>query len=112
MQGSIGFGTRLKWPDDNFVFRADADLQTLRLNNALSFSFRDDQGRTVSDGIFHNYSLGLTLARSSINDPIFPKTGSLISFKLNATPPYSWFKDASFYQNSERKRHLPDMLNT
>ncbi|MFM8485004.1 MAG: POTRA domain-containing protein, partial [Bacteroidota bacterium] len=63
MQGSIGFGTRLKWPDDNFVFRADADLQTLRLNNALSFSFRDDLGRSVSDGIFHNYSLGLTLAR-------------------------------------------------
>lgn len=99
MQGSIGFGTRLKWPDDNFVFRADADLQTLRLNNALSFSFRDDLGRTVSDGIFHNYSLGLTLARNSINDPIFPKTGSMISLKLNATPPYSWFKDASFYQN-------------
>jgi outer membrane protein insertion porin family len=90
----------LKWPDDNFIFRADADIQSLKLTNALSFAFRDDLGRTVSNGIVHNYSLGLTLARNSINDPIFPKQGSLISVKLNATPPYSWFKDRSFYQTA------------
>ncbi len=98
LQGTIGFGTRLKFPDDNFVFRADADIQTLKLRNALSFSFRDDLGRVVSNGIFHNYSLGLTLARNSINDPIFPKTGSLISIKLNATPPYSLFRKRSYYE--------------
>jgi len=100
LQGTVGFGTRLKWPDDNFVFRADADIQSLKLTNALSFAFRDDLGRTVSNGIVHNYSLGLTLARNSINDPIFPKQGSLISVKLNATPPYSWFKDESFYKTA------------
>lgn len=87
--GWILLGTRLKFPDDNFVFRADADIQTLKLNNAVSFAFRDDENRVVSNGIFHNYNLGLTLARNSINDPIFPKGGSLISLKLNATPPYS-----------------------
>ena len=100
LQGTVGFGTRLKWPDDNFVFRADADIQTLKLSNAISFAFRDDLNRTVSDGIFHNYSLGLTLARNSINDPIFPKQGSLISVKMNATPPYSWFKNRSFYETA------------
>jgi len=99
MQGTVGFGTRLKFPDDNFVFRADADIQTLKLNNALSFAFRDDAGRVVTDGIFHNYSLGLTLARNSINDPIFPKSGSLISVKMNMTPPYSLFRSKSFYEN-------------
>lgn len=99
LQGTIGFGTRLKWPDDNFVFRADADIQTLKLSNALSFSFRDDLGRVVSNGIFHNYSLGLTLARNSINDPIFPKSGSLISLKANITPPYSWFRSKDYYEN-------------
>lgn len=98
LQGTVGFGTRLKWPDDNFVFRADADIQTLKLNNALSFSFQDDAGRVVSNGIFHNLSLGLTLARNSINDPIFPKTGSLISLKMNMTPPYSFFRSANYYQ--------------
>jgi outer membrane protein insertion porin family len=97
LQGTVGFGTRLNWPDDNFVFRADLDIQTLRLDNGLSFSFRDDENRVVSDGIFHNYSLGLTLARNSINDPIFPKNGSLVSVKLNATPPYSLFRSKNYY---------------
>ena len=100
LQGTVGFGTRLKWPDDNFIFRADADIQTLKLSNAISFAFQDDLGRVVSNGIVHNYSLGITLARNSINDPIFPKQGSLISMKMNATPPYSWFKDESFYQTA------------
>lgn len=97
IQGSVGFGTRLKWPDDNFVFRANLDIQTLRLNNWTGF--RDDQGRLVTQGKYHNYNLGLTLARNSINDPIFPKSGSLLSLTVQATPPYSWFRDADFYQN-------------
>lgn len=100
IQGTVGFGTRLKWPDDNFIFRAEVALQTLKLSNALSFAFRDDLGRTVSDGIVHNYSLGLTIARNSINDPIFPRQGSLISVKMKATPPYSWFKNEEFYQTA------------
>lgn len=96
IQGSVGFGTRLKWPDDNFVFRSNLDIQTLRLNNWTGF--RDDLGRVVTQGVYHNYNLALTLARNSINDPIFPKNGSLLSLTVQATPPYSWFKDAGFYQ--------------
>jgi outer membrane protein insertion porin family len=96
IQGTVGFGTRLKWPDDNFVFRADMDFQTLKLKGWPGF--QDDLGRRVSQGIYHNYNLGLTLARNSINDPIFPKTGSLVSLKLNATPPYSAFKSADWYK--------------
>ncbi|MEQ1744701.1 MAG: outer membrane protein assembly factor BamA [Saprospiraceae bacterium] len=97
LQASVGFGTRLKWPDDNFVFRANIDMQNLNINNWTSF--RDDKGRVVNQGIYHNYSVSLTLARNSINDPIFPKTGSLISLSVKATPPYSWFKDKSFYDS-------------
>jgi outer membrane protein insertion porin family len=99
IQGSVGFGTRLKFPDDNFIFRADLDLQTLNLKNWFG-GFQTDEGRVLSNGSFNNFNLGLTLARNSINDPIFPKTGSLISIKLNATPPYSWFKDADFYDRA------------
>lgn len=99
IQGTIGFGTRLKWPDDNFVFRADLDIQTLKLDQWPGF--RDDKNRTVTNGIYHNYNVAMTLARNSINDPIYPKQGSLISIKLQATPPYSWFKSASFYQTAD-----------
>ncbi|MCC6463465.1 MAG: outer membrane protein assembly factor BamA [Saprospiraceae bacterium] len=104
LQGTVGFGTRLKWPDDNFVFRADLDIQTLRLTNWSGF--QDDQGRVVNQGIYHNYNLGLTLARNSINDPIFPKSGSLLSVKLQATPPYSWFRDESFYGSDKDPQEI------
>jgi outer membrane protein insertion porin family len=89
IQGSVGFGSRLKWPDNNFIFRADLDIQTLNLTNWSSFSTSE---RQIRDGVYHNWNLGLTLARNSINDPIFPRSGSLLSFKTNATVPYSLFK--------------------
>jgi outer membrane protein insertion porin family len=87
IQGSVGFGTRLKWPDDNFVFRADLDLQRLNLRGFPGFS--DDSGRGVTQGKYNNFNLGLTLARNSINDPIFPKSGSTFSLRMQMTPPYS-----------------------
>jgi outer membrane protein insertion porin family len=100
IQGTVGFGTRLKFPDDNFVFRADMDIQTLKLNGFPGFT--DDRGNGVSDGIFHNYNLGLTLARNSVNDPIFPKSGSTISLKMQMTPPYSLLnkKSKTFYDTA------------
>lgn len=100
LQGTIGYGTRLKVPDDNFVFRADLDIQTLRLRGFPGFY--DDNGAGVQEGIYHNYNLGLTLARNSVNDPIFPKSGSTISLKSQITPPYSLFnkKSATFYDTA------------
>lgn len=98
IQGTVGFGTRLKWPDDNFIFRADMDIQTLKINRYGGFV--DDLGRTINKGIYHNYSLGLTLARNSVNEPIFPRSGSLISLKMQMTPPYSLFKSNTFYDTA------------
>ncbi len=100
LQGTVGYGTRLKVPDDNFVFRADLDIQTLNLRNFAGFS--DDKGRSVSNGIYHNYNLSLNLARNSVNDPIFPKSGSTVSLKAQMTPPYSLFKSRSktYYDTS------------
>lgn len=99
LQGSVSFGTRLKVPDDNFIFRAGLDIQTLTLNNWTGF--RDDKGRLVTQGKYNNFSLGLTLARNSINDPIFPKSGSLLSLNVKATPPYSLFRDQAFYDQED-----------
>ena len=98
INGTVGFGTRLKFPDDNFVFRADMNIQTLKINKYGGFV--DDQGRVINEGIYHNYNLGLTLARNSVNDPIFPRSGSLISLKMQVTPPYSWFKKKTFYDTA------------
>jgi outer membrane protein insertion porin family len=86
-QGSVSFGTRLRWPDDNFVFRSGINLQTLTLNQ-WSNLFITDSGETVRNGNFNNFSLQFTLARSTATDPIFPKQGSNIELTVKLTPPY------------------------
>ncbi|MBV6442285.1 MAG: outer membrane protein assembly factor BamA [Haliscomenobacteraceae bacterium CHB4] len=97
-QVTVGFGTRLKWPDDNFILRADMDIQRLNINNYGGFV--DELGRSITYGIYNNYNLTLTVARNSVNDPIFPRNGSLVSVKMQMTPPYSWFKDENFYETT------------
>lgn len=86
-QGSVSFGTRLRWPDDNFVFRAGVNLQTLALNE-WSNLFITDQGESVRNGNYNNFSGQFTLSRSTATDPIFPKQGSNIELTVKLTPPY------------------------
>jgi len=89
IQGSVSLGTRLKWPDDNFVSSTAINIQTLSLDNWSRGLFRSDDGTLVSNGDFYNFSINQTIARSTISDPIFPKTGSRFSLSVQLTPPYS-----------------------
>ncbi len=85
--GSIGIGQRLKWPDDNFVSRTEIDIRNFKLTNLTpnsGFSFAG-----ITNGSFNNISLRQTIARSSINDPLFPREGSNFSLTMMFTPPYS-----------------------
>jgi len=86
-QASVSLGTRLRWPDDNFVFRAGINLQTYTLDNWTRL-FVTDQNETVQNGNYNNFSFQFTLARSTATDPIFPRQGSNIELTLQATPPY------------------------
>lgn len=86
-QGAVSFGTRLRWPDDNFVFRAGVNLQTLALNE-WSNLFITDEGESVRNGNYNNFSGQFTLSRSTATDPIFPKQGSNIELTVKLTPPY------------------------
>ena len=89
LQGSVSLGTRLKWPDDNFISSTALNLQTLDLNNWGQGLFRTDDGSLVSTGSYNNFSIKQTIARTTINDPIFPKSGSKVSLSVQATLPYS-----------------------
>lgn len=80
--GSIGYGTRLKWPDDYFVIFTDLQYQNYLLRNwKHEFLF--------TDGMANNLSIRFTLSRNSIDQPIYPRTGSNFSISLQITPPYS-----------------------
>ena len=86
-QAAVTFGTRLRWPDNNFVFRAGVNLQTLGLDG-WSQLFTTDEGLAVTTGNFNNFSGQFTLARTTATDPIFPREGSNIELSLKITPPY------------------------
>jgi len=106
-QGSVSFGTRLKWPDDNFVASTALNIQTLTLQNWQGF--QTDQGEAVNVGKFNNFSLRQIVSRNSINDPLFPKQGSNISLSVQFTLPYSLFqpnKDYTELSVSEKFRYL------
>jgi outer membrane protein insertion porin family len=64
-------GRRLKWPDDRFY-----------LQGLLRFQYNDvlDGRGFYAEGISRQYTLGLTLSRNDIDNPIFPSTGSKINF--------------------------------
>jgi outer membrane protein insertion porin family len=85
----VGIGTRLRWPDDNFVFNATANLENILLNNYTSSGFVDKNGNLIRFGSYNNFYLQLSLTRTTINEPIFPRSGSRIGLTLQLTPPYT-----------------------
>ncbi len=81
---SIGLGKQLKWPDDYFSFLVTLNYTRYNLSNYPIF-----QG--LSTGLSDNISVKLALQRSSVFDPIFPRSGSNFLASVQFTPPYSLF---------------------
>jgi outer membrane protein insertion porin family len=88
-RGYIGLGSRWKWPDDNFVSNTTLTLEYLNLDDYVTGDFVDKFGQVISNGFYNNFSISQTIARTTINEPTFPRSGSQISLTLQITPPYS-----------------------
>jgi outer membrane protein insertion porin family len=104
--GSVGVGFRMKLPDDFFISNTTLNLQKLALNNWRGFELQD--GTSISSGDFYNFSINQTFTRTSVSDPIYPRTGSKFSLSMQFTPPYSLFsnKDYSALSGGERFKWL------
>lgn len=94
--GSVTLGTRLKFPDDNFISQTTLTLQTLSLQNWSRGLFITDEGQIVTDGDYYNFNIKQTITRSTISDPLFPTSGSRFSLSLQLTPPYSLFNNKNY----------------
>lgn len=93
---SVALGKQLKWPDDFFSLVYQLDYQRYKLRNYNIFP-------GLTNGISNNFSLKITLARNSAGpNPIFPTSGSNFILSGQFTPPYSFFHDATFYQNQAK----------
>ena len=66
---NVGFGKRLKWPDDYFTFTAELGYNWYYLKNW-------DYLYYMNNGTSNALVLGLTLARRSIDNPLFTRRGS------------------------------------
>lgn len=82
---SLSLGKQLKWPDDYFSLVYSVNFtQYIRKNYAI-FEGVGATGRS------NNLSFKIALQRSSVFDPIFPRSGSNIMASVQFTPPYSLF---------------------
>ncbi|MBL7905653.1 MAG: BamA/TamA family outer membrane protein [Bacteroidales bacterium] len=97
---SFMLGKRLEWPDDFFTLMNRISLQTYNLNNYGSiFAFGN------GNGTYRNFSYGITLARNSIDSPIFQRSGSEVSLSLDVTPPYSLFSDQDYSTMEDQEKY-------
>lgn len=81
---TVGFGKRLSWPDDWFTFTAELSYNWYYLKNWEYLYY-------MNNGTSNSIVLGLTLARNSIDNPLYTRSGSTFSLSLHATPPASLF---------------------
>lgn len=101
---NASLGTRLKFPDDNFVASTTLSFQRYGLSNWSSGLFRDSEGQLVSNGTFYNLSLSQTIARSTINNPIYPTAGSKLELSLKFTPPFSLLSNEDYSDASTEEK--------
>ena len=87
---SVGWGKRLRWPDDYFVLSMDLSYTRYMLKNWRYF--------IMSNGNANNINLGLTLSRNSTDNPMFPRKGSEFMASVSVTPPWSKW-DGKDYRN-------------
>ncbi len=97
---SLGFGRRLKWPDNFFSMYNSVSYNHYDLKNWTSFIF--------SNGTANDLNFGLNLSRNSVDAPIYPKSGSNFVFNAQLTPPYSLFngKDYTNMEPAERYKYI------
>ncbi len=81
---TIGFGKRLNWPDDYFTFTTELTYNWYYLKNWEYLYY-------MNNGTSNALVLGLTLARNSIDNPLYTRRGSTFSLNLQLTPPASLF---------------------
>ena len=92
---SVGWGKRLRWPDDYFQFSASLGYSRYMLRDWSYFY--------IHNGNCNNINVGLTLSRVSTDNQLFPRRGSEMVASVTLTPPWSLFdnKDyASLAKNS------------
>lgn len=83
---SVSLAKQLKWPDDYFSLSVGLSFSRYKLKN-----YYIDQVNLpgFNNGFSHNLNLKVAIQRSSVDQPLFPRSGSNFLLSLQITPPYS-----------------------
>jgi outer membrane protein insertion porin family len=94
--GTVSFGRQLAWPDDYFSLNLGLNYTRYTLKDYAIDPFNLPN---FNNGIVNNVNLRLALQRTSVDQPLFPRTGSTFLMSTQLTPPYSLF-DPNFAKKS------------
>ncbi len=86
---SVGLGRLLEWPDNYFTLTNSVSYVRYILNDWYS-------GLGYENGVSNSITFNTTLARNSIDNPMYPSSGSTISLSLTLTPPHSLWRDIDY----------------
>lgn len=79
---SSGLGKRMRWPDDYFTIYGEVSFQKYILRKETSYL-------DAPLGDYNILSFSATFGRSSIDNPLYPRSGSSFSLTAQSTLPYS-----------------------
>src|SRR6195952_5121942 len=97
----LALGKQLKWPDDYFTLTYSLNYTRYDLTNYSLFS------QQFRNGFSTNLSFKIALSRYSLDQPIYPRSGSNLVVSGQFTPPYSLF-NKNFESSSNFK--LPEFM--
>ena len=87
---NLGWGKRLRWPDDYFMLSVQLAYTRYMLKNWRYFLMRT--------GNANNLNLNLSINRTSTDNQLFPRRGSEFTASVSLTPPWSKW-DKKDYEN-------------
>ena len=93
---TLSFGRQLAWPDDYFSLNMGLNYTRYTLKD---YAIDPYNLPNFNNGIVNNVNFRIALQRTSVDQPLFPRTGSTFLMSAQLTPPYSLF-DANFSKKS------------
>ncbi len=100
---TVTVGRKLKWPDDYFNVQGMFRYQYNNVLNGQSF---------YVEGISHQFTLGATIARKDIDNPIFPSRGSNVSFNAQISGGPFLPGDVNYYKLDFSAEWYKRLFNT
>lgn len=91
---TVALGKQLKWPDDAFTLTYSVNYTQYDLTNYSLFT------AAFRNGFSTNFSFKVALSRYSLDQPIYPRSGSSLLMSVQFTPPYSLFNQGESQTNS------------